>query len=258
MPALPALRPLLLSVWICTYYALTYHTLRHVHITVVITQLDQNGGNVGEPESFKYKILLHAAHGQDAGQRTAGSSSRNSAVNYFRLALLMAYPGAQTLWTSAYSSKSRDEVDRRELDFFGLLAEMFNQREKSGDLQESFADYVRNPSCAYEDGKMLPNRVGPPLESDVPGERLSMDNIHVRTGSLDPEQFVDVDGAWVKEACQIIRTWCNRYAGEKVGFNASGNHDLSNKYDAWTEFCSRGVSTVMWLVDSLDLYVYDD
>jgi hypothetical protein len=69
------------------------------------------------------------------------------------------------------------------------------------------------------------------------GRECSFTKIFSRVKDLDPNDFHERDGPWIKERSQDIRTKLNALFGDAVGLNASGRHDAENLYDAWSEYC---------------------
>jgi hypothetical protein len=169
----------------------------------------------------------------------SGRSPNITANEWYRLALLMDFEGSQQMWSVTKYPLDRQGLDARQsgdvevsdaADPWKALAVMFN------DPDQPF----RNIACKYNEDGVLLREMADPCLSDGGTNLCSFEDIWKRVRDLDPKIFSTRDGDWIKDKSQAIRSFLNKYAGEKVGFFKSGDQDAENILSAWSFFCRDG------------------
>ena len=131
----------------------------------------------------------------------------------------MDYPDAKGWITKSRRPLTRQELDAQESGDLGVsrsedpyvqLAEMFNDPLLP----------VKNAACLYAAGKKLDVVAQPYYYYNGSPVPLSFSDIFERVRSIDPSQFTNRDGDWIKAKMKDIRDVLTTFCGpdKKTGF----------------------------------------
>jgi hypothetical protein len=147
----------------------------------------------------------------------------------YRLIWMMDDAACKSVWTA-----SKRPLERRELDagtnYFDILANIYN----TGIDQEGNGLSFQNLSVKYDlnEDTMLyekANTVAEPTNRWLgTPQPVSFDYIYKRTGDLDPNEFVQRNGQWIKENAQTIRTFLYKYYGVHEECPKTNSHSKTN------------------------------